>query len=127
MADRETALIFAAAAEAALCALLQGCAAADPASRSNRTDYGGVCVRMDGRNNSVTLTIGDGPMATADSNGSTETQAATPTVSVPTTVTLPAAADPLTAGIQAAGEVAKEAVKASARGADCPGGECGTR
>ena len=34
------------------------------------------------RNNTVTLTLGDGALASADSSGSTETQTATPTVDV---------------------------------------------
>lgn len=81
-----------AAAALALAALLAGCSTADPASRSNDTKVGDVTpsVKVTFENSSsntvhvtVKTTLGDGVIASADSKGSTETQTATPTTSIP--------------------------------------------
>ena len=68
--------------------LLAGCQSADPASRSNRTDYGGMSVVINGNHNRVTVDIGDG--VTSDASGGGDTQTSTPTLS--TDVTTKAAA-----------------------------------
>ena len=61
------------------CCLL-GCATSDPSSRSTAATYGDIIVRLDHAcSNVVTVTIGDGAIASADSSGSTETTTATPT------------------------------------------------
>ena len=48
---------------------LAGCQTADPASRSNRTRYGGIRISQ---STGVTLTIGDGLIASADGGGDTQ-------------------------------------------------------
>lgn len=71
---------------------LSGCATADPASRSNNNKIGDVepavkLVLENAHSNTVSVvlnvTFGDGLIASADSKGSTETQTATPTTSIP--------------------------------------------
>lgn len=64
-----------------------GCSSAQPASRATTASYEiGVSVCMDENVKSVTVnmpfTFGDGALASADSEGSTETQTATPTLDV---------------------------------------------
>jgi len=68
--------------------LLAGCQSADPSSRSNRTDYGGMSIVVNGNSNRVTIDVGDG--LTADASGGGDTQSNTPTLS--TDVTTKAAA-----------------------------------
>ena len=133
--DTESTLILAAILTAACALLMSGCMDTSPAARSNRAQYGDLTVRIEGRGNTVNLTIGDGLYASADAKDTSESTTGTPSMSIPTSVTVPAAATPLTAGIQAAGEVAKEGIKAAAKGGagespspsqDCPGGQCAT-
>ena len=68
--------------------LLAGCQTADPSSRSNRTDYGGMSIVVNGNSNRVTIDVGDG--VTSDASGGGDTQSNTPTLS--TDVTTKAAA-----------------------------------
>ena len=55
-----------------------------PASRATTATYGDIIVKIgdDAHDNSVTITLGDGALASADSAGSTETQTATPTMDI---------------------------------------------
>ena len=132
--DTEFTLILAAILTAACALLMSGCMDTSPAARSNRAQYGDMTVRIEGRGNTVNFTIGDGLFASADAKDTSESTTATPTMSIPTSVTVPAAATPLTAGIQAAGEVAKEGIKAASKesaannsgGAGCPDGQFAT-
>jgi len=55
-------------------AVLSGCQTADPKSRSNLTSYGDISVV---NSSGVTLTVGDGLIASADGGG--DTQSNTPT------------------------------------------------
>jgi len=57
--------------------LLAGCQSADPSSRSNRTDYGGMSIVVNGNNNRVTIDVGDG--VTSDASGGGDTNSNTPT------------------------------------------------
>jgi hypothetical protein len=59
--------------------LLAGCQSADPASRSNRTQYRDIYASIQGSTNSITLTIGDGLYASADGGGDTLDNTATQT------------------------------------------------
>lgn len=64
----------------ALLAFVCGCSTSEPASRLTRAEYGDIIIRLDNsRSNTVSLTIGDGAYASADSDGSTETMTANPT------------------------------------------------
>lgn len=68
------------AALLAMLAVFAGCATSDPSSRSTKAEYGDITVKFDRAcSNVVTITIGDGAIASADSAGSTETTTATPT------------------------------------------------
>ena len=74
-----------AVAVAALAALaLTGCMGTAPASRATTATYGDIIVKIGdkARDNKVTVTLGDGALASADSAGSTETQTATPTMDI---------------------------------------------
>ena len=77
---------------AALFALLAlfaaGCMDTAPASRATSAAYGDIVVKLadKARYNSVTITLGDGALASADSAGSTETQTATPTLDIRTRI-----------------------------------------
>lgn len=64
-----------------------GCSTATPASRATTAQYR-IELSFDdsARHNTVTLTLGDGALASADSAGSTETQTATPTIDVRTRI-----------------------------------------
>ena len=77
-----------AAVALALCAALAGCMDTNPASRQNAATYGDIVVRIgDGAaSNSVSVVVGDGVVASADSSGSTETQTATPTLDIRTKI-----------------------------------------
>jgi len=61
--------------------MLSACQTTDPASRSNRAEYGDICPRIDinGSSNVVSVTniVGDGVYASADGGG--DSQATTPT------------------------------------------------
>jgi hypothetical protein len=61
----------AAAGTAALiaAALIAGCQNADPSSRSNRTQYRDIRAEVNGSSNHVSITVGDGLLATADGGG----------------------------------------------------------
>lgn len=66
---------------------LYGCATSEPASRVTRSEYGDITIRLENSSsNVVSITIGDGAYASADSKGSTETTTANPSNTVsPTT------------------------------------------
>ena len=68
---------------AGLCALA-GCLDTAPASRATTATYGDIIVKLGdrARDNKVTITLGDGALASADSSGSTETQTTTPTMDI---------------------------------------------
>lgn len=75
----------AAVAVATLAALaLTGCMGTAPASRATTATYGDIIVKLGerARNNKITVTLGDGALASADSAGSTETQTTTPTMDI---------------------------------------------
>lgn len=57
--------------------LLAGCQTADPASRSNRTQYRDIVAKIEGSSNTVTISVGDGLYASADGGG--DAQHNTPT------------------------------------------------
>ena len=68
------------AAILAVLSVFAGCATSDPSSRSTSAKYGDITVRLENASsNVVSITIGDGAIASADSAGSTETTTATPT------------------------------------------------
>lgn len=72
------------AALAALC----GCSTSEPASRLTRGEYGDITVDVrEASNVTVNLTVGDAAYASADSEGSTETQTANPSNTVTTDIT----------------------------------------
>ena len=110
------------AALALLLALCAGCMDTNPASRQTTADYGDIVVKFSEgcSSNYVSIVIGDGAIASADSSGSTETQTTSPTqttdvkpdidVEVPVTKT-------------AVGGAAADCVGAAVKSA-CSGGEC---
>ena len=128
-----------AAKACALLALLLaicGCATSEPASRSTSASYGDIVVRFDDRaqNNTGTITIGDGALASADSAGSTETTNASPTNDVKPDIDVSVPVNKAGAG-QSVGSVLGDAVaglingttKGSApatSGQDCTDGSC---
>ena len=119
------------AALALLLALCAGCMDTNPASRQTTADYGDIVVKFSEgcSSNYVSIVIGDGAIASADSSGSTETQTATPTmdvipdvdVSVP--VTKGSAANAAADLIGATASALKGTGTASG---DCSGGNCST-
>ena len=66
-------------ASAVLALLLAGCQSADPASRSNRTQYRDIVAHIQGSTNAINLTIGDGLYASADGGGDALDNTATQT------------------------------------------------
>ena len=68
-----------------LSCLVSGCMETQPASRATTATYGDIVVKLGEKShgNTVTITLGDGALASADSAGSTETQTATPSMSIP--------------------------------------------
>lgn len=74
---KKSAIVALCIALAAIC----GCATSEPASRATTARYGDIVVKIDdgAYGNTITLTIGDGALASADSSGSTETMTANPT------------------------------------------------
>ena len=79
-----------AAAVLAIAVLCAGCLDTAPASRATSAAYRDIVVRIGDHSKSckVTVTLGDGAIASADSAGSTETQTATPTLDVKTDLDL---------------------------------------
>ena len=85
-----------ACAALALLAALCGCMDTNPASRQNSNSFGDieptvkVVIGEGACSNTVSVvlktTLGDGVLASADSSGSTETQTATPSMSIPVRV-----------------------------------------
>lgn len=117
------------AALALLLALCAGCMDTNPASRQTTADYGDIVVKFSEgcSSNYVSIVIGDGAIASADSSGSTETQTATPTMDVKTDVDVSV---PVTKG--AAANAAADLIGAAASAlkgtgtasGDCSGGAC---
>lgn len=72
----------------AFAAIFDGCSTSEPASRLTRGEYGDITVRIENASsNCVHLAIGDAAYASADSEGSTETQTANPSNTVTVDVT----------------------------------------
>lgn len=69
------------AAALAVLFLVAGCATADPASRLTKAEYGDLTIKLGEKccNNTISISISDSALASADSTGSTETQTASPT------------------------------------------------
>lgn len=117
------------AALALLLALCAGCMDTNPASRQTTADYGDIVVKFSEgcSSNYVSIVIGDGAIASADSSGSTETQTATPTMDVKPDVDVSV---PVTKG--AAANAAADLIGATASAlkgtgtasGDCSGGSC---
>ena len=117
------------AALALLIALCAGCMDTNPASRQTTADYGDIVVKFSEgcSSNYVSIVIGDGAIASADSSGSTETQTATPTMDVKPDVDVSV---PVTKG--AAANAAADLIGATASAlkgtgtasGDCSGGRC---
>ena len=117
------------AALALLLALCAGCMDTNPASRQTTADYGDIVVKFSEgcSSNYVSIVIGDGAIASADSSGSTETQTATPTMDVKPDVDVSV---PVTKG--AAANAAADLIGATASAlkgtgtasGDCSGGNC---
>ena len=118
-----------------LSACCLGCATSDPSSRSTAATYGDITVKFDRAcSNVVTITIGDGAIASADSAGSTETTTATPT----NTTDVRPKTDVNTTGGRSAGVLESivgafgtwlatpSGKEAAANAAKCQGGACGT-
>ena len=115
----------------ALLALCAGCMDTNPASRQTTADYGDIVVKFSEgcSSNYVSIVIGDGAIASADSSGSTETQTATPTMDVKPDVDVSV---PVTKG--AAANAAADLIGATASAlkgtgtasGDCSGGNCST-
>ena len=115
------------AALALLLALCAGCMDTNPASRQTTADYGDIVVKFSEgcSSNYVSIVIGDGAIASADSSGSTETQTTSPTqttdvkpdidVEVPVTKT---------AAGGAAADCVGAAVKSACSGGACTDGSC---
>lgn len=61
-----------------LSVLACGCSTSVPASRSTTAAYDFGRIEVFGSNNTITFTIGDGAIASADSNGSSEQMTASP-------------------------------------------------
>lgn len=61
-----------------------GCLDTAPTSRGTSATYGDIIVKIGdkAKDNSVTVKLGDGALASADSKGSTETQTITPTMDI---------------------------------------------
>ena len=119
------------AALALLLALCAGCMDTNPASRQTTADYGDIVVKFSEgcSSNYVSIVIGDGAIASADSSGSTETQTTSPTqttdvkpdIDVEVPVTKGAAANAAADLIGATASALKGTGTASG---DCSGGSC---
>lgn len=118
-------------------AVVAGCGTferADPAARSARAQYTFGNIQVD-NGSSLTINLGDGALAAADGDGGIS-QPTTTTTSVPTTFSVPAAMDPVSAGIQAVTTLASKGIDAYAQthgaqqsapsvpSAGCQGGQC---
>lgn len=107
--------------------LATGCALerADPAARSNRTTYGAISLVASGDGATVSLTIGDGTIASADGEGAI-TQPSTLTTEQSPDVTVPGdAVSAIASGVAHLGGKAIDAYTASAQNSkDCADGVC---
>lgn len=110
------------AALALLLALCAGCMDTNPASRQTTADYGDIVVKFSEgcSSNYVSIVIGDGAIASADSAGSTETQTTSPTQTTDVKPDIDVEV-PVTKG--AAGGAAADCVGAAVKSA-CSGGAC---
>lgn len=116
----------------ALLLLVAGCSTSEPASRATTARYDFGSIHCDGKS-TVTITIGDGAIASADSTGSTETMTSSPTndvkpdidVSVPVNKSGAAQSVGSVLGDAVAGLVKGAVTKGSGgQSADCPDGNC---
>ena len=117
------------AALALLLALCAGCMDTNPASRQTTADYGDIVVKFSEgcSSNYVSIVIGDGAIASADSSGSTETQTATPTMDVKPDVDVSVPATKGAAANAAADLIGATASALKGTGTasgDCSGGSC---
>lgn len=108
----------------AILAALCGCSSSEPASRLTRGEYGDITVDVrEASNITVNLTVGDAAYASADSEGSTETQTANPT----NTTDVKPDVDVNTTGGKTAG-ILESAISAGAAllkgDSTCPAGNC---
>lgn len=119
-------------------ATLAGCGTlerADPAARSARAQYTFGAISATG-GSTIRINLGDGALAAADGDGGIS-QPTTTTTSVPTTFSVPAAMDPVSAGIQAVTTLASKGIDSytkthmvqqsapSTPSAGCQNGQCG--
>ena len=72
----------------AMLLLVAGCATSEPASRATIARYDFGSIHCEG-NSTVTITLGDGAIASADSTGSTETMTSSPTNDVKPQTSIP--------------------------------------
>ena len=96
-----------------ICALT-GCALerADPAAKSARATYGAVSIVVSGDNSTATISLGDGAFTAADGDGDVK-QDSTLTTRQDADMSGPvAAANPITAGINAVANVATAGINA---------------
>ena len=118
----------------AFAAILCGCATSEPASRATTARYEFGNIHLDNKS-TLTITLGDGAIASADSTGSTETMTANPTNDVKPDIDVSVPVNKAGAG-QSVGSVLGDAVAGLLKGsvsggkssggasADCPDGNC---
>ena len=111
-----------------------GCATSEPASRATTARYEFGNIHLDNKS-TLTITLGDGAIASADSTGSTETMTANPTNDVKPQTEVSVPVNKAGAG-QSVGSVLGDAVAGLVKGAvsggkssggasaDCPDGNC---
>ena len=109
-----------------------GCATSEPASRATTAQYEFGNIHLE-NNSKLTITLGDGAIASADSTGSTETMTANPTNDVKPDIDVSVPVNKAGAG-QSVGSVLGDAVASLVKGsggkssggasADCPDGNC---
>lgn len=92
-----------------------GCATSEPASRATTARYEFGSIRLDNKS-TLTITLGDGAIASADSTGSTETMTANPTNDVKPDIDVSVPVNKAGAG-QSVGSVLGDAVAGLVKGA----------
>ena len=98
----------------ALLLLVVGCSTSEPASRATTARYDFGSIHCDG-SSTVTITIGDGAIASADSTGSTETMTSSPTNDVKPDIDVSVPVNKAGAG-QSVGSVLGDAVEGRIKG-----------
>ena len=99
----------------ALLLLVAGCSTSEPASRATIARYDFGSIHCEG-NSTVTITLGDGAIASADSTGSTETMTSSPTNDVKPDIDVSVPVNKAGAG-QSVGSVLGDAVEGLINGA----------